>query len=28
LRKKLKRIEKIVVSELERTNIASFLTER
>ncbi|MCX5642849.1 MAG: Rrf2 family transcriptional regulator [Candidatus Omnitrophica bacterium] len=28
LRKRLKKIEKIVVSELERTNIASFLTER
>ena len=28
LRKKLKKIEKIVVSELERTNIASFLAER
>ena len=28
LRKRLKKIEKIVVSELERTKIASFLTER
>ena len=28
LRKRLKKIEKIVVSELERINIASFLTER